>query len=231
MARIRLAVLKAAGVLTALLIMALSSWGQTLDIPDRGSTGQNTSTASKDFRSLSVLAQMLKTTRWTKALAPKDAVLSGTITRNFPEGPATSAVTMKLRGESQYSYSEDGLMHSVVNGAAGAVIGRDGKMHRIPAHSALSNGYLFLPMSSTLLDWNGPTVDITFLGQSTISGENCIGIQLVGKHPDSKADPWAQVRRLTAPLTLWISTTRFVPLRADYYRIAADNHTATLGET
>src|SRR5262249_31767304 len=61
--------------------------------------------------------------------------------------------------------------------------------------------------------------------------ESCIGIQLERKHPDSKDDPLAELRRFTAPVTLWISTTRSVPIRADYYRVAADNHTATLRET
>jgi hypothetical protein len=231
MARLRLLVLKTAGVLAAVFLVASLSWGQASEAVDREATRHDTSIASKDSRSLGVLSQMLRTTGWTKAPAPKDAVLTGTITRHYPEGPATSTVIMRLRGDGQYSYSEDGLVRSVVNGAAGAVAGPDGKMHRMPAHSALSNGNLFLPMSSTLLNWDGPKVDITFVGQSSINGESCIGIQLAGKHPDSKDDPLARVRRLIAPLTLWISTTRFVPVRADYYRVAADNHTATLRET
>jgi hypothetical protein len=231
MARIPSLVLKTTGVLTASLLITLMSLGQTLATSHQGAAGQETSSASKDSRSLKALAQMLKATGWTKSLAPKDVVLSGTITRNFPDGPVTSPIIMKLRGDGQYSYSENGIVHSVVNGPAGAVAGLDGKMHRMPAHSALSNGYLFLPMSSTLLDWEGSAVDIDFLGQSTINGENCIGIQIAARHPDSDDDPLARVRRLTARLTLWISATRLVPTRADYYRLAADNQTATLRET
>jgi hypothetical protein len=74
-------------------------------------------------------------------------------------------------------------------------------------------------------------VGVTFVGQSAINGESCTGIQLARKHPDAKDDPFAELRRYTAPLTLWISTTHALPIRADYYRAAVDNHTATLRET
>lgn len=186
---------------------------------------------SKDARATSMLTQMLAVTGWSRQAALNDVVLAGTITRHLSDGSATAAFTMKLRGEGQYDYSENGGVRLVANGAAGAIVGTDGKAHRIPSHSALSSGTLILPMSATVLDWNARDVDLAVVGETSVAGEKCVGVRLARRHPDSDSDRFAKVRRLVAPITLWISATRSLPLKAEYYRISADNHNATQRET
>jgi hypothetical protein len=173
---------------------------------------------------------MFQATGWGRQAALQDVVLSGTIMRHFPDASTSSApLTIKLRGDAQYDYLENGSVHLVVNGTAGALVDQDGKAHRIPAQSALTVGTLILPMSSSVLDWDAPDVAITFVGESSIDGEPCIGVEIARKRADK--DPFAATRKNADSLTLWISTARSLPLRADYYRLAADNHTAKLRET
>ena len=184
-----------------------------------------------DPQAVLVLTQMARATGWTRQAGITDAVLSGTLTRHFPDGDQTASFTMKLRGNDQYDYLEDGIVRFIANGAVGAVVDREGKVRRIPPQSALSGRALILPLSATLLDWSDDDVDVVLVGDSSINSEACVGVQLERKHPDNKHDSLAATRRSAAPLTLWISSGRGLVLRADYNRVAADNHTATLQET
>jgi hypothetical protein len=178
----------------------------------------------------SILARMTAATGWTKAAVPPDAVITGTITRYFSDSSPSAGFTIKIRGAEQYRYAEDGSPAVLVtNGPAGALIDGDGKATRIPAHSALSSRGLVLPMASVLSDWDAADVDVTLVGPSSINGEACVGIQVARRHSDG--DPMAHVRRLIAPIVVWISTTRGVALRADYRRSAIDNHNVTIPET
>jgi hypothetical protein len=186
--------------------------------------------ASKDAKGMNVLAQAIHATGWRREASLHDAVLTGTITRHFPDASAsTTPFVMKLRGDAQYDYVESGSAHVVIKGTAGAIVGADGVARRMPAQSALSGQVLILPMSGTLLDWNAADIDVTMVGQTSINGEDCVGVQLERKHPDS--DPLAATHRNAAPLTLWVSLARSLPIRADYNRLAVDNHTAKLQET
>lgn len=209
----------------------LTSLFMALTCAANGQVNAPTPAAAKDTGAAAALTQLFRVTGWSKQAAPRDALLSGTLTRHFPDGDQAAPFTMKVRGADQYDYLENGAIRFTANGTAGVVVGADGKAHRMPAQSAMSGRSLILPLSSTLLDWNAADVDVTLVGESSINGESCIGVQLARKHPDSASDPFAATRRGAAPLTIWISTVRAIPLRADYYRVAADNHTATFRET
>jgi hypothetical protein len=169
-------------------------------------------------------------TGWSKAAQPADAVISGTLTRHFPDGDRSSSMTIRLRGESQYDYVE-GDTHVVVSGVTGAVRDSGGKTRRMPAQTALNGGLLLLPMSSLLFDWNSPGVQLQLIGEAQVGGETCAGIQLVRAPQSSSKDVLAGSRKGDTPLTVWVSLSRGLPLRADYYRVAADNHTAKIRET
>lgn len=187
--------------------------------------------AQHDPRAVSVLTQMAHVTGWVRQAGITDAVLSGTLTRHFPDGDQTASFTMKVRGNDQYDYLEDGIVRLIANGPAGAVVDRESKIRRIPPQSALSGRVLILPLSATLLDWSADDVDVDLVGDSSVSSEACVGVQLERKHADDKTDPLVATRRNAAPLTLWISKGRGLVLRADYNLVAADNHTATLRQT
>src|SRR5262245_19272975 len=75
--------------------------------------------AQHDPQGVSVLTQMARATGWTRQAGITDAVLSGTLTRHFPDGDQTASFTMKLRGNDQYDYVEDGIVRFIANGAAG----------------------------------------------------------------------------------------------------------------
>ena len=191
----------------------------------------NPAKTRKDARASAALDQMVKATGWTRQAGIRDAVLSGTLTRHFSDGDQTAAFTMKARGNDQYDYVEGGIVRFLANGAAGAVVDREGKVRRIPPQSALSGKVLILPLSAPLLDWSADDVDVVLIGDSSINSEACVGVQLERKDPDDKKDALAATRRSAAPLTLWISRDRGIVLRADYNLVAADNHTATLRQT
>jgi len=184
----------------------------------------------KDSNAVAILARMAAASGWAKATIPSDAIVTGTITRYHEDSSPSNTFTIKVRGSEQYRYAEDGSSALLVtNGPAGAMIGVDGKARRIPSHSALSSRGLVLPMTTVLSDWDTAEVDVKWIGMSSINGESCAGIQLSRRHPDS--DPMAKVRRLIAPVVVWISTTRGLVLRADYVRAAADNYNITIPET
>src|SRR5262249_63863 len=67
------------------------------------------------------------------------------------------------------------------------------------------------------------------IGPGDVNGEPCLGIQISQRHPDS--DPMAKIRKLIAPVVVWISTTRGVVLRVDYLRAAIGSHITTILET
>jgi hypothetical protein len=210
-------------VLSAFLPLCSSAVAQ---VPNSTTNGG----AVKDARGVSILSQMFQATGWGRQAGLKDAVLSGTLTRHFPDGDQTASFTMKLRGDDQYKYVEDGRTRLVAHGAAGAVIDPDGKSHKIPAQSALTARTLILPMTGALMDWNAAEVDVALIGDSSINSEDCVGVQLTPRYHDD-ADRFAATRKKAAPLTLWISSERGLVVRADYNRLAADNHTAALPET
>jgi hypothetical protein len=80
--------------------------------------------ASKDAKGMSILAQTMQATGWRRDASLHDAVLTGTITRHFPDASAsTTPFVMKLRGDAQYDYVEGGSVHLVINGPAGAIKG------------------------------------------------------------------------------------------------------------
>ena len=184
-----------------------------------------------DPGAVSALTQMVRVTGWARQASIRDGVLSGTLTRHFSDGDQTASFTMKVRGNDQYDYVEDGTVRFMANGAAGAVVDREGKVRRIPPQSALSGRALILPLSATLLDWSADDVEVVLVGDSSVNSEACVGVQLERKHPDSKNDPLAATRRSAAPLTLWISKSRGLVIRADYNLVAADNHGVTLRQT
>lgn len=199
------------------VVAVVTGHGQTVPVP-------------KDASAVAVLARMSAVTGWVRAAVPSDAVITGTVIRHFSDGDASAAFTVKIRGDQQYRYSEDGTPVALVaSGAAGVVVGRDSKAVRMPAHSALGSRGFVLPMASVLSDWNAPDVEVTSVGQSTVNGEACVGIQIARRHPES--DPFVRVRRLLAPVVVWVSSTRGLPVRVDYVRVAIDNHNATIPES
>src|SRR5262249_16348079 len=109
----------------------------------------------------SVLARMSAANGWGKGALPRDAVITATITRHFTDAESSTPFTIKMRGREQYRYAEDGSpVLLIASGAAGAMVGADGKPRRIPAHSALSSRGLVLPMMTVLADWHLPDVDV-----------------------------------------------------------------------
>jgi hypothetical protein len=186
--------------------------------------------SEKSAEVVSRVQALFAATGWSRATSPADLVLSGTLTRHFPDGDVSSPFQMKLRGESQFDFVEGGT-HVVVNGAAGSVQDGSGKKRRMPAQSALSGGTWVLAASSLLLDWNLPTVDVQVTGRKSIAGEDCVGLAFTRKPQPAAGDAFAGLRRRDMPLTIWVSATSGLPLQADYSRIAADNHTAKLHES
>src|SRR5262249_4732573 len=74
----------------------------------------------------SILARMSAANGWGKGAIPRDAVITGAITRHFSDGDASTPFTIKMRGREQYRYAEDGSpVLLVANGPAGAMVGAD----------------------------------------------------------------------------------------------------------
>jgi hypothetical protein len=203
--------------------------GQILNGERIPSTQAPTVQAAKDGRAISALVRLVAASGWTKTAIPLDAVVTGTITRYLKDSSPSSTFTIKLRGQDQYQYSEDGSVHMVTNGPAGASMNRDGKAQRLPPHTAFGSRGVVLPMFSVMPDWSSPDVDVTFVGPSSVQGEVVVVVQLTRRYPAS--DRLARMRQPTAPIVFWISTTRNLPLRADYSLAAVDNYHATVRET
>src|SRR5436853_4682921 len=125
------------------------------DLPTSAQSQQASPSASKSSQrepqAMAALARMVGATGWARQAGIKDAVLSGTLTRHFPDGDQTASFTIKVRGNDQYDYSEDGIIRFLTNGPAGVVVDRDGKPRRLPPQSALSGRVLILPLAATLL--------------------------------------------------------------------------------
>jgi hypothetical protein len=183
---------------------------------------------AKDPRAVSLLAQMLAATGWTKQAAPGDAVLSGSVTRYFGDKSQSTSFTIQLGKRDQYRYEEEGSSF-ITNGHAGAFRNASGKVTRIPPHAILESRRLVLPMLSIISDWNSPDVEVTYVGPSSVEGEAVIGIQLNRQDPDN--DPLAKAKRLTSPIVAWISTARWAPVRVDYQIPALDSSRITTHET
>jgi hypothetical protein len=71
-------------------------------------------------------------------------------------------------------------------------------------------------------------VELVPLGTKTINGDECVGVRVQRKYADT--DTVGKIKALVAPVELWISKASGTLTRADYLRVAADNHYAALKE-
>lgn len=184
-----------------------------------------------DPQALIILSKMLATTGWAAVSLPADALATGTVTLNHGETQDTVGVTLKVKG---YSEARTELQDpvspatTIINGEQ-ASFSNSGGTRAIPVHSALSTPPAAMLLFCKLLNTSDPNLAIGFIGTETISGQSASRIQIDRiPFPD---EPFAELRRRADHLTIWISTTTFVPLQIQYPRISTGNSTALFPST
>ena len=182
--------------------------------------------ALKDSMAVTVLTQMYAATGWNPASVPRDAVATGSVTRFRGQAVDTVSVTWKARGPRQHRadvQATAGATSTIVNGDSGAVVTPNGPRF-IPSHSALSMQPLDFPFYSDLISANDPNVGLHYAGTETVGSQLAHRVEIAREAP--AGHPLAAVRHRAGHLTVWVSTSTWLPVQIEYVRIANDNPTA-----
>jgi len=180
----------------------------------------------KDGAAVSLLNQTLGQIGW-KAADNKhsDAIVTGTITRAGEDENSASAITIKYLGKNKAKVetTSNGLTTTTVMNGNGAVsTGPDGKMQKLHGHASLNMMAPMLPFLTDIAYGDDADVSVKSLGQKEVRGELANGVE-VSREPDEK-DLMARVRRLAAPIKIWISVKTGLPIQIDYFRLAVTNY-------
>ncbi len=174
----------------------------------------------------SIMSPMTTTTSWTVTNTSPSVIQDVSITGTLTRGTVSHGFSADVKAaEGAYAFTDNGTEMVVVNGAAGsarALLPNGTRQFlRVPPGAALSVRGLIVPFVNAIPAWNDASVTTTVLTPQTINGVLCDGVRIV---PSVAAnDPLGDVRRLLAPIVLWIARDTHLPYQADYFRIAGDN--------
>jgi len=183
----------------------------------------------KDPTGLHVLEQMLAATGWNTAAIPVDVLATGTVTMpGDSSGPASSkSVTLKARGLNQFSFEttgQSGGKRSVVNAGSGsAAIGTK----QVPLPARVFDAWHF-PFLSSLVFSADPTIQVQYLGIEQLD-EPTYKVML-NREP-SPNDPARDEIQAGSPVTVWVSSSTFLPLQVQYQKPTITNRLAFLPRT
>ena len=153
----------------------------------RPSATQQTSTAAiqRDQQALTVLAQVLKNAGGATALATiQDFTGSGSITYNWPEGPAQGSVKVKGRGISQFRLDAtlaDGVHSWVVANGTALQKQADGSITPLPYPLTLKPASITFPFAQLVVALQDTSWSISYGGLVLHNGQQVydIGFQKI----------------------------------------------------
>lgn len=189
---------------------------------------QTMATAPKNPSALRVLAQMSAVTGWGKTNAPTDVLATGTVTVPDDTNGASSSnsITLRARGSDQFSFEsgQSASNRSVASlGRATATIGS--KQIYLPGR--VFNAWHF-PFLSSLVSFADPTIRVEYLGMEQLS-EATYKIRL-SREPSS-SDPTKDEVQAGSPVTVWVSSSSFLPIQVEYKKATLTNRLAFIPRT
>jgi hypothetical protein len=183
----------------------------------------------KDAAGVAILDKMLATAGWGTVGNPADLVASGTITYFAGSDSQTRSVRYKLLGTSEASTEitvDAGTTQTISNGKTAATILPDGTASRLPSYLAHSMRQEIFPFLAPVIGPNDSDVSVSVVGTRQINADLCTGVALARRL--ERTDPRASLEDIVSPITIWISSSTYLPVEIDSVLTSIDNYRALL---
>ncbi|HVP44129.1 MAG TPA: hypothetical protein VMS96_11905 [Terriglobales bacterium] len=178
-------------------------------IPSIAQTTDSTASSSASAQlATTVLTQMLTAGGWAPATLPNDAI--ATATASMGNGVITKTITFKARGRTQFRWEYSDAPGQATKSDLSAGLARAANGMGITPQSAPP---WLLPFLGRLQEFADPQVRVEYLGTEVV-GEPTYKLRL-RRVPDA-TDPRADEVKAGSPMTVWLSTTTYLPVQIEY---------------
>lgn len=180
--------------------------------------------ASASVTGSAILANTASSLGWASARSLGGVVAQGTLTRVAEDGTEfdPTTVTMEVRSDRRLRIElGSGGLTVISDGLGWRKSGTSTPAYQVLPHVAVSSWAPYFPFLADFAATTDPDITITNTATGTINGEPVVGVAL--KRSFSSTAQFRPARELSSALTLWVSQTTGLPVRADFVRLAIDN--------